>query len=240
MLFSRDECLVLLSPAGQEARVWGLHAGQQARAWGLRAQGGVGGLSLGYARRAGGWRAWGPRTQVGGEGWPEPGLHRAPRKLPMAQLSFPVLSDLTTEEENHMGWFCVEDDGNQIKKERHPLLVGHMAVTVAKQQEFKVTGGWTGRQGPLSMCPLGLNGDSAPCCRSRSTTVSASPWLCGGEPVRIIRIRRRDLPFCSAVGLALGLCDASDAFRAPLVLPGHTSQTCGLSCPWLGGIQVPL
>lgn len=41
-----------------------------------------------------------------------------------------------------MGWFCVEDDGNQIKKERHPLLVGHMPVTVAKQQEFKVTGGW--------------------------------------------------------------------------------------------------
>lgn len=40
-----------------------------------------------------------------------------------------------------MGWFCVEDDGNQIKKERHPLLVGHMPVTVAKQQEFKVTGG---------------------------------------------------------------------------------------------------
>lgn len=43
-----------------------------------------------------------------------------------------------------MGWFCVEDDGNQIKKERHPLLVGHMAVTVAKQQEFKVTAGGPG------------------------------------------------------------------------------------------------
>lgn len=40
-----------------------------------------------------------------------------------------------------MGWFCVEDDGNQIRKERHPLLVGHMPVTVAKQQEFKVMGG---------------------------------------------------------------------------------------------------
>lgn len=43
-------------------------------------------------------------------------------------------------EENHMGWFCVEDDGNQVRRERHPLLVGHVPVTVAKQQEFKVTG----------------------------------------------------------------------------------------------------
>uniref|UniRef100_A0A8C8Z4A5 Rho guanine nucleotide exchange factor 10 n=1 Tax=Prolemur simus TaxID=1328070 RepID=A0A8C8Z4A5_PROSS len=45
---------------------------------------------------------------------------------------------LALEEENHMGWFCVEDDGNQIKKEKHPLLVGHMPVMVAKQQEFKI------------------------------------------------------------------------------------------------------
>ncbi|XP_006749090.2 rho guanine nucleotide exchange factor 10-like, partial [Leptonychotes weddellii] len=51
------------------------------------------------------------------------------------------MAKLALEEENHMGWFCVEDDGNQIKKERHPLLVGHMPVTVAKQQEFKVMGG---------------------------------------------------------------------------------------------------
>ncbi|XP_045667156.1 rho guanine nucleotide exchange factor 10 isoform X2 [Ursus americanus] len=48
------------------------------------------------------------------------------------------MAKLALEEENHMGWFCVEDDGNQIKKERHPLLVGHMPVTVAKQQEFKI------------------------------------------------------------------------------------------------------
>lgn len=48
-----------------------------------------------------------------------------------------------TEEDNHMGWFCVEDDGNQVRKEKHPLLVARMPVTVAKQQEFKVTG-----QGP--------------------------------------------------------------------------------------------
>lgn len=47
-------------------------------------------------------------------------------------------SPAAAEEENHLGWFCVEDDGNQIRKERHPLLLGHMPVTVAKQQEFKV------------------------------------------------------------------------------------------------------
>uniref|UniRef100_A0A2K5J467 DH domain-containing protein n=1 Tax=Colobus angolensis palliatus TaxID=336983 RepID=A0A2K5J467_COLAP len=48
------------------------------------------------------------------------------------------MAKLALEEENHMGWFCVEDDGNHIKKEKHPLLVGHMPVMVAKQQEFKV------------------------------------------------------------------------------------------------------
>ncbi|XP_012501319.1 PREDICTED: rho guanine nucleotide exchange factor 10 [Propithecus coquereli] len=48
------------------------------------------------------------------------------------------MAKLALEEENHMGWFCVEDDGNQIKKEKHPLLVGHVPVMVAKQQEFKI------------------------------------------------------------------------------------------------------
>uniref|UniRef100_A0A2K6Q5W7 Rho guanine nucleotide exchange factor 10 n=1 Tax=Rhinopithecus roxellana TaxID=61622 RepID=A0A2K6Q5W7_RHIRO len=48
------------------------------------------------------------------------------------------MAKLALEEENHMGWFCVEDDGNHIKKEKHPLLVGHMPVMVAKQQEFKI------------------------------------------------------------------------------------------------------
>uniref|UniRef100_H0XBF2 Rho guanine nucleotide exchange factor 10 n=2 Tax=Otolemur garnettii TaxID=30611 RepID=H0XBF2_OTOGA len=48
------------------------------------------------------------------------------------------MAKLALEEENHLGWFCVEDDGNQIKKEKHPLLVGHMPVMVAKQQEFKI------------------------------------------------------------------------------------------------------
>ncbi|XP_043840970.1 rho guanine nucleotide exchange factor 10 isoform X5 [Dromiciops gliroides] len=48
------------------------------------------------------------------------------------------MAKLALEEENHLGWFCVEDDGNQIKKEKHPLLVKHMPVMVAKQQEFKI------------------------------------------------------------------------------------------------------
>lgn len=53
-------------------------------------------------------------------------------------LSSLQMAKLALGEDNHLGWFCVEDDGNQIKKERHPLLVGHMPVTVAKQQEFKI------------------------------------------------------------------------------------------------------
>nr|KAF6427153.1 Rho guanine nucleotide exchange factor 10 [Rousettus aegyptiacus] len=48
------------------------------------------------------------------------------------------MAQLALGEENHMGWFCVEDDGNQVRRERHPLLVGHVPVTVAKQQEFKI------------------------------------------------------------------------------------------------------
>ncbi|XP_021074456.1 rho guanine nucleotide exchange factor 10 isoform X5 [Mus pahari] len=48
------------------------------------------------------------------------------------------MAKLALEEENHMGWFCVDDDGNLAKKETHPLLVGHMPVMVAKQPEFKI------------------------------------------------------------------------------------------------------
>ncbi|XP_075779709.1 rho guanine nucleotide exchange factor 10 isoform X3 [Pelodiscus sinensis] len=48
------------------------------------------------------------------------------------------MAKLALAEENFLGWFCLEDDGNQIKKEKHPLLVRHMPVTVAKQQEFKI------------------------------------------------------------------------------------------------------
>uniref|UniRef100_A0A670Z064 Rho guanine nucleotide exchange factor 10 n=1 Tax=Pseudonaja textilis TaxID=8673 RepID=A0A670Z064_PSETE len=52
------------------------------------------------------------------------------RSLQMAKLA---LAD-----ENLLGWFCIDDDGNQIKKEKHPLLMKHMPVMMAKQQEFKV------------------------------------------------------------------------------------------------------
>nr|XP_028578224.1 rho guanine nucleotide exchange factor 10 isoform X2 [Podarcis muralis] len=48
------------------------------------------------------------------------------------------MAKLALAEENLLGWFCIDDDGNQIKKEKHPLLVKHMPVMMAKQQEFKV------------------------------------------------------------------------------------------------------
>ncbi|XP_072856821.2 rho guanine nucleotide exchange factor 10 isoform X1 [Pogona vitticeps] len=48
------------------------------------------------------------------------------------------VAKLALAEENLLGWFCIDDDGNQIKKEKHPLLVKHMPVMMAKQQEFKV------------------------------------------------------------------------------------------------------
>ncbi|XP_050171393.1 rho guanine nucleotide exchange factor 10 isoform X3 [Myiozetetes cayanensis] len=48
------------------------------------------------------------------------------------------MAKLALVEDNLLGWFCIEDDGNQIKKEKHPLLVRHMPVMMAKQQEFKV------------------------------------------------------------------------------------------------------
>ncbi|XP_073911425.1 rho guanine nucleotide exchange factor 10 isoform X5 [Castor canadensis] len=48
------------------------------------------------------------------------------------------MAKLALEEENHLGWFCVGDDGNQTKKETHPLLVGHTPVMVARQPEFKI------------------------------------------------------------------------------------------------------
>ncbi|XP_023558386.1 rho guanine nucleotide exchange factor 10 isoform X3 [Octodon degus] len=48
------------------------------------------------------------------------------------------MAKLALEEDNHLGWFCVDDDGNQTKKDTHPLLVGHMPVMVARQPEFKI------------------------------------------------------------------------------------------------------
>ncbi|XP_069091920.1 rho guanine nucleotide exchange factor 10 isoform X3 [Pleurodeles waltl] len=48
------------------------------------------------------------------------------------------MAKLALEEDNQCGWFCIEDDGNQIRKEKHPLLLGHMAVMMSKHQEFKI------------------------------------------------------------------------------------------------------
>ncbi|KAM9316968.1 rho guanine nucleotide exchange factor 10 [Gastrophryne carolinensis] len=48
------------------------------------------------------------------------------------------MAKLALGEENQMGWFCLEDEGNPIKKEKHPLLVKHLPVIMSKQPEFKI------------------------------------------------------------------------------------------------------
>ncbi|XP_066459667.1 rho guanine nucleotide exchange factor 10 [Eleutherodactylus coqui] len=48
------------------------------------------------------------------------------------------MAKLALGEENQLGWFCLEDEGNQIKKEKHPLLLKHLPVIMSKQQEFKI------------------------------------------------------------------------------------------------------
>ncbi|KAM4042538.1 rho guanine nucleotide exchange factor 10 isoform 3-T3 [Anomaloglossus baeobatrachus] len=48
------------------------------------------------------------------------------------------MAKLALGEENQLGWLCLEDEGNQIKKEKHPLLVEHLPVIMSKQQEFKI------------------------------------------------------------------------------------------------------
>ncbi|KAL7380133.1 hypothetical protein ABVT39_012432 [Epinephelus coioides] len=48
------------------------------------------------------------------------------------------MAKLALEEDNLQGWFFAEDDGNQIKKQKHPLLLRHMPVVMSKLQEFKV------------------------------------------------------------------------------------------------------
>lgn len=45
---------------------------------------------------------------------------------------------LFPDEDNLQGWFFAEDDGNQIKKQKHPLLLRQMPVVMSKLQEFKV------------------------------------------------------------------------------------------------------
>ncbi|KAK1171485.1 hypothetical protein AOXY_G6322 [Acipenser oxyrinchus oxyrinchus] len=48
------------------------------------------------------------------------------------------MAKLALKEENQQGWFFTEDDGNRIKKQKHPLLVGQIPVVISKLQEFKV------------------------------------------------------------------------------------------------------
>ncbi|XP_072222245.1 rho guanine nucleotide exchange factor 10 isoform X2 [Leuresthes tenuis] len=48
------------------------------------------------------------------------------------------MAKLALEEDNLQGWFFAEDDGNQIKKQKHPLLLRQMPVAMSKLQEFKV------------------------------------------------------------------------------------------------------
>ncbi|XP_026999892.1 rho guanine nucleotide exchange factor 10 isoform X1 [Tachysurus fulvidraco] len=48
------------------------------------------------------------------------------------------MSKLSLEEPNIQGWFIADDDGNQIKKQKHPLLLKHLPVVMSRLQEFKV------------------------------------------------------------------------------------------------------
>ncbi|XP_060918645.1 rho guanine nucleotide exchange factor 10 isoform X2 [Labrus mixtus] len=48
------------------------------------------------------------------------------------------MAKLALEEDNLQGWFYAEDDGNHIKKQKHPLLLRQMPVVMSKLQEFKV------------------------------------------------------------------------------------------------------
>uniref|UniRef100_A0AAR2J368 Rho guanine nucleotide exchange factor 10 n=1 Tax=Pygocentrus nattereri TaxID=42514 RepID=A0AAR2J368_PYGNA len=48
------------------------------------------------------------------------------------------MAKLALEEDNVQGWFFAEDDSNQIKKQKHPLLLKHMPVVMSRLQEFKV------------------------------------------------------------------------------------------------------
>ncbi|RXM27866.1 F-box/LRR-repeat protein 4 [Acipenser ruthenus] len=63
-------------------------------------------------------------------------------KLPYEVLNSPKHITFTfiyiAEEENQQGWFFTEDDGNRIKKQKHPLLVGQIPVVISKLQEFKL------------------------------------------------------------------------------------------------------
>ncbi|XP_018588130.2 rho guanine nucleotide exchange factor 10 isoform X2 [Scleropages formosus] len=48
------------------------------------------------------------------------------------------MAKLALEDDNLQGWFLAEDDGNHMKKQKHPLLLRQMPVVMSKLQEFKV------------------------------------------------------------------------------------------------------
>ncbi|XP_052001286.1 rho guanine nucleotide exchange factor 10-like isoform X1 [Xyrauchen texanus] len=58
--------------------------------------------------------------------------------IKQAWISNLQMAKLTLQEDNIQGWFCAEDDGNQMRKQNHPLLLKQMAVIMSKLPEFKV------------------------------------------------------------------------------------------------------
>ncbi|XP_052437154.1 rho guanine nucleotide exchange factor 10-like isoform X3 [Carassius gibelio] len=58
--------------------------------------------------------------------------------IKQAWISKMQMAKLALQEDNIQGWFCAEDDGKQMRKQNHPLLLKQMAVVMSKLQEFKV------------------------------------------------------------------------------------------------------
>ncbi|XP_069741305.1 rho guanine nucleotide exchange factor 10 isoform X2 [Narcine bancroftii] len=56
----------------------------------------------------------------------------------LSWMSSLQMAKLALAEENHLGWYCAEDDGKDVKQQKHPLLVRQMPVMMSKLQEFKV------------------------------------------------------------------------------------------------------
>ncbi|XP_023663548.2 rho guanine nucleotide exchange factor 10 isoform X1 [Paramormyrops kingsleyae] len=48
------------------------------------------------------------------------------------------MAKLSLEDDNLLGWFYAEDDGNQMARRKHPLLLRQLPVVMSKLQEFKV------------------------------------------------------------------------------------------------------
>lgn len=85
------------------------------------------------------------------------------------------------DEDNLQGWFFAEDDGNQIKKQKHPLLLRQMPVVMSKLQEFKVRRLYVPKlcqfkpscQGWLAQLECGANKAKV----RGSTTLQAVGWM---------------------------------------------------------------